>query len=238
MDEIKLVFNFFAEQPYIGTMIDVGAMDGCSCKRFVTAGWTVVAFEPNPSQRHKLIDFHNKNKTGKLIVEETAVSNKNRKNCPFFTSEESTGISSLVAFHQSHKKSHAVDTVRLDDYMNKHKITVVNFLKIDTEGYDYYVLQSYPWHLYKPEIVVCEFEDKKTKDKLNYLWTDVAHFLKKKGYYIIISEWYPIKKYGARHEWRNFKKYPCILDDIDGWGNMIAFSKREDRDDFYKSYIK
>ena len=38
-----------------------------------------------------------------------------------------------------------------------------------------------------------------------------------------LSEWHPIIRYGVRHDWNTIKKYPCVLDDSDAWGNLIAF---------------
>jgi hypothetical protein len=107
--------------------------------------------------------------------------------------------------------------------MKSKNINHVNFLKIDTEGHDYFVLQSYPWDLDKPDVIKCEFEDLKTEIKLNYTWKDMAEYLYKLGYKIIISEWYPIVRYGTTHKWRGLKNYPCELDDKNAWGNFICF---------------
>lgn len=222
MNEIKLIYNFIKDKK--GIMFDVGAMNGCSSLQFARTGWSVYAFEPNPEQRGIFERTVKLEKLDNLRIESYAIGNKNKKNQPFFLSSESKGISSLVPFHPSHKQTYYVDLVRLDDYIRRNKIEHIDFLKIDTEGYDYFVLQSYPWELDKPEIILCEFEDNKTKDSLRYRWCDMVHFLKKKGYFIIVSEWFPIVQYGEEHQWRCFKKYPCQLEDENGWGNLLAFN--------------
>lgn len=84
-------------------------------------------------------------------------------------------------------------------------------------------MQSYPWASDKPDVILCEFEDLKTEIKLNYIWKDMAKYLSKLGYKIIVSEWYPIVRYGITHKWKNFKEYPCELDDRNAWGNLICF---------------
>ena len=116
--------------------------------------------------------------------------------------------------------------------MKSKNIKHVNFLKIDTEGHDYFVLQSYPWNLDKPDVIECEFEDLKTVVKLNYNWKDMAEYLVKLGYKIIVSEWYPIVRYGTTHKWRGFKNYPCELDDKNAWGNFICFQDQALLEDF------
>jgi hypothetical protein len=118
--------------------------------------------------------------------------------------------------------------------MKEFNIKTVNFLKIDTEGHDLFVLKSYPWDTYKPDIIECEFEDKKTVDKLGYNWKDLAEYLHELGYNIIVSEWYPIERYGITHKWRKFHKYPCKLYDPNAWGNFICIREQELYDNFCK----
>lgn len=113
--------------------------------------------------------------------------------------------------------------MRLDNYIGSNNINHVNFLKIDTEGHDFFVLKSYPWDKDKPDVIECEFEDLKSVKKLNYSWKDMAEYLNSLNYKIIISEWYPIVRYGGNHKWKGFKEYPCELDDKNAWGNFICF---------------
>jgi len=207
-------------------MIDVGAFSGGTCRKFVLLNWNVIAFEPNPD-RYQLIETYlekNPDKNKYLTLEKKCVNDKEEDNLTFYLSDVSKGISSLTAFHNSHEQaSFTVSSVRLDNYMKSKNISHVNFLKIDTEGHDYFVLQSYPWDSDKPDVVEVEFEDLKTKVKLNYTWKDMAEYLSNFGYKIIVSEWYPIVRYGTTHMWRGLKEYPCELDDENAWGNFICF---------------
>ena len=63
---------------------------------------------------------------------------------PFFTSGVSSGISGLSSFHPSHKESQRADLATLSDFISKEDIAQVDFLKIDTEGFDLFVLQGFP----------------------------------------------------------------------------------------------
>jgi len=86
------------------------------------------------------------------------------------------------------------------------------------------VLQGFPFDLMKPFIIECEFEDLKTT-KLNYKVKDMINFLQNKGYFVYVSQWYPIVRYGIRHQWKRFFKYEGQNLSEDSWGNLIAFSK-------------
>jgi len=115
-----------------------------------------------------------------------------------------------------------VETVTLKEVLKPHDLPAVDFLKIDTEGHDLFVLQGFPWERFKPAVIECEFEDAKTLP-LGYSWQDLAEFLYQRGYSVYISEWHPIIVYGIKHDWRQLLRYPCVLDSQKAWGNLLAF---------------
>lgn len=206
-----------------GTMIDVGAHEGYALMPFVNDGWHVFAFEPDNKNRSKLLERLGKHKYKDFVSLDTrCVSNKEEKGVAFFTSEQSTGISGLSAFHESHVEAQRVDTTTLTRFFQDKPIPAVDFLKIDTEGHDLFVLQGFPWERAKPAVIECEFEDTKTVP-LGYTFHDLAKFLVDKGYTVYVSEWHPIIRYGIRHDWRQLMRYPCELVDSKGWGNLLAF---------------
>ena len=53
---LKCTLGLIACLNYNGTMIDVGAFSGGTCKKFVLLNWDVVAFEPNP-ERYQHIEY-------------------------------------------------------------------------------------------------------------------------------------------------------------------------------------
>lgn len=239
-DETKIVFDLLKDRIKKGTVIDVGAFDGGTVRKFVNIQWNSYAFEPNPERYQYIEKFIEKNPDKKkyLTLEKKCVNNIEEDNLIFYLSDQSKGISSLTNFHKTHFKANfTTSSIRLDNYIKSKNIKHVNFLKIDTEGHDYFVLQSYPWELDKPDVIECEFEDLKTVDKLNYSWKDMAEYLKDKGYYVIVSEWFPIVRYGITHKWRNFKEYPCELEDYKAWGNFICFRDYELYNNFKNIYI-
>lgn len=139
VDEVRIVFHVIGRTP--GTMLDVGAHQGYSAAPFLVRKWTVHAFEPDPSNRSILSSrFPNIN------IDPRAVAEMDGEEVSLFTSDVSTGISTLSPFHDSHTPTTTVRTVRLDTYIREKGIDHVEFLKIDTEGFDLFVLRTFPWN--------------------------------------------------------------------------------------------
>lgn len=215
---MNVILDHFADRTK-GTMIDVGAHVGGSLLPFLYLGWNVYAFEPDASNRQKL---EHAGRFEKLVVHDWAVSDYDAQDVPFFSSVESTGISSLSSFRETHIESGRVTIVSLRTFLAKNpNIDQVDFLKIDAEGHDLMVLKGFPFDRMKPEVILCEFEDNKTVP-LGYTHRDMADFLIKQGYNVYCSEWDPITQYGVEHAWRSLRRWPCELADKNGWGNFIA----------------
>lgn len=219
IDEVDLIYEALSGKIKSKVMVDVGAHFGGSLERFAHDGWRIYAFEPDPQNR-AILSSYCRNISG-VTIDSRAVSNQDNEDRPFYKSEVSTGISSLSSFHSTHKQIGTVSTVTLKSIFRENDIKSLGFLKIDTEGHDLFVLQGMPWENVKPDVILCEFEDRKTKSH-GYDFNDMASYLVDKGYKILVSEWYPIVEYGGHHQWRRFVQYPCELLDELAWGNLIA----------------
>lgn len=227
IDETMVISTYLDRQgKEPGLMIDVGAHIGTALQPFLDLNWKVIAFEPDETNRKSLLARLANHKYGANVVVDTrCVSNMSSTDVPFFRSGQSSGISSLSAFHDSHYEAQRVDTISLSDYFSDRELNEVAFLKIDTEGHDLFVLQGFPWDRLKPDVIECEYEDAKTVP-MGHTWRDVAEFLREKGYTVYISEWHPIIRYGIAHDWRRVVPYPGVDIPSDSWGNFLAF--RED----------
>ncbi len=177
-------------------------------------------FEPDADNR-KILEMR-LGSHRKVVINASAVSDKNENQVDFYTNEISTGVSGLLAFHSGHVHAGTVNTITLDKYIREKKIDAIDFLKIDAEGYDLFVLKGlFSFNELRPEMIMCEFEDSKSS-LLGYTFHDLAQFLQKQKYKLLVSEWYPILEYGAQHYWRRFIEYPCELSDPRAWGNIFA----------------
>jgi FkbM family methyltransferase len=232
-DESRFVLHMISNK-LDGNVLDVGAHHGGTSIPFARAGFNVHAFEPDPDNRKVLLK---KIQPGESIkVDHRAVSDAASVGIPFYNSDESTGISSLLPFRDTHKKACIVDVTTIEHYCLENHIEKIDFLKIDTEGYDLLVLKGVPWESLKPAIILCEFEDCKTEE-LGYTYHQMAEFLTDKGYTVFVSEWHPIIRYGIAHDWNRFSKYPCSLASKKAWGNLIAFKDAPD-DSMVRKFVE
>lgn len=216
VDEVDLVRKTLFESGLVAherTLVDVGAHKGTSFAPFVRAGWDVWAFEPSTVMYNTLVERfgHWRN----LQIFPVAVSDTVADDVSFFTSEQSTGISSLLDFHESHELSEVVATRRLDAL----PLDRLDFLKIDTEGFDRNVFRSRGE--LTPRVLVTEYEDNKTL-ALGYTAGEYADELVEAGYHVWVSVWDPIVRYGGDHNWREFYRYEGNAPDRDSWGNYVA----------------
>jgi len=218
--EVDIAFVFLRANQRRGVMVDVGAHYGGTLRRFAKAGWQVHAFEPDSENRKVLLE-QGYGEMPNVNIDARAVSDKAGRNVPLYRSEESTGISGLSAFHPTHVRGETVEVTTLEVFMNEQSIEKIDFLKIDTEGFDLFVLKGFPWDRAHPQLILCEFEDRKTQP-LGYTFHEMAGFLEQQGYKLIVSEWYPVKRYGIVHDWRRYVTYPCELADPKAWGNFFA----------------
>lgn len=216
LDEVDLVRTQLFETglvPHSLTMVDVGAHKGTSFGPFVRAGWDVWAFEPSTVMYDALVARFGQWRNLQLFP--VAVSDTVADDVSFFTSEQSTGISSLLDFHESHELSEMVATRRLDAL----PLDTLDFLKIDTEGFDRNVFRSRGELV--PRVLVTEYEDNKTL-ALGYTAGEYAEELIEAGYVVWVSVWDPIVRYGGDHNWRSFTRYTGTAPDPESWGNFVA----------------
>ncbi len=225
IDETNVVAAYSRSLDLAERMVDVGAHFGSSIKPFLDGGWKVTAFEPNEQNHARLQEFierHSSKYAGLVKIEKLAVGAESENSVPFYVSDVSTGISGLSKFHDSHVQDGTASVVSLTDYFAGLPKLDVGFLKIDTEGFDKFVLDGWPWHKGKPAVIECEFEDRKSL-ALGYDFLSLVELLVSRDYKVFVSEWHPIVEYGKRHSWKGLKIWPCALSDEAAWGNIIAF---------------
>jgi FkbM family methyltransferase len=201
-------------------MLDVGAHFGTSASYFNKLGWSIVCFEPDSNNRERLLARFGGAEN--VIIDTRAVSDEPALGVSFYSSHESTGISALHAFRDTHSEQGKVDVTTIAEFVRSRDIGSVDFLKIDVEGFDFAVIRGVPWDVLRPDVIECEFEDLKTL-RLGHSYHDVAQYLADKGYAVYLSEWHPIVQYGIRHDWRRVVAYPAEGVPADAWGNILAF---------------
>lgn len=199
-----------------GVLVDVGAHHGTFLNRYLNAGWRVFAFEPDPDNRARL------SRSPKLTISEDALGAVDGQTATLYANTESTGISSLSAFTAGHTPKCTVNVRTLEAVAQPLGIGGCDVLKVDAEGHDLFVLHGVPWTQWQPDVVMCEFEDRKTLP-IGYSYRTLGDFLVEKGYAVFLSEWAPIIRYGTQHTWRRVVPYPATTLEANAWGNFLAF---------------
>lgn len=230
VDENKVIHTIITERNSAGTMIDVGACNGSALNPFLLSGFTIYAFEPDSKNRALLEQLFPPAAHPRLVIDSRAVSDAVAENLSFYRSDKSIGISGLSAFDESHYEAQTVDATTLSDFFARNGIKEVDYLKVDTEGFDFFVLKGMGTDVI-PRVIMCEFEDKKTIP-LGYSWQELCEYLHALGYFVAVSEWHPIEDYGLSHRYNRAKKYPCKLDSDSAWGNLVAFQDEAELDRF------
>src|ERR1039458_8557622 len=147
-----------------GFYIDIGASHPTylsTTKLFYDEGWHGVNIEPN-KQLMDLLEKDRKRDINLLI----GISNK--KNVLVYREYEiGDGLST---FNDKLKEEYAnnpskithkysdqkVDVLPLKDALSTYKIPLVNFMKIDVEGFEYEVISGNDWRKYRPQILCIE----------------------------------------------------------------------------------
>jgi FkbM family methyltransferase len=218
LDEMRLVASILQPETMPdAVMVDVGAHVGSAFRPFHLAGWTIHAFEPDPRHAELLADRHAGD--SRVRLDTRAISDASGRKVPFYVSRESSGISGLSAFRDTHIEIGHVETLALRDVEGLDR---VDLLKIDTEGHEKFVLEGFPWDRIRPRVIVAEFEDAKTL-RHGYATDDLVTFLHDLGYQVWLSEWHPIVKYGIQHQWHRLLNADDAKPDSAAWGNLIAF---------------
>lgn len=226
IDENMVIATMLSSLSSAACMFDIGAHQGYAFTPFAKMGWTIVALEPDHNNR-AILEERASLFDADIVVDERAVSRASGLTKPLFTSEESTGISSLYNFTEGHTLSHVVETITLDDLVSANKTERIDFLKIDVEGAEMDVLEGFSFNIL-PRVISAEFEDSKTVQN-GYSTKDIADKLSSKGYEVFVSEWHPVIRYGIRHDWKGVYRFTEEqIPPSTSWGNIIALQDPSD----------
>lgn len=221
MDEAKLVRKMLTDEAGPGTLfsiVDIGAANGSFFQVFEDLFSEVWAVEPHPVRAGHLAEKYSSDE--RVHVVQAAISNDKTGTATLYDSEESWGVSTLNPWLDSHTPAHDVAMMKLSDL---NLPPVVDILKVDAEGHDLSVLESLDWDRHEVGLVIAEFDDRKLGEGEKESWAPIVAFLEKRGYLVIISEWYPIEVYGGKHRWRQLHVATTPLPGA--WGNIIGVRK-------------
>ena len=213
----KKIFKFLKKQGYqkLDILFDVGAHRGESIKIFsknfqIKKIYSFEASEINFIFLKKNIsNYKKKNADIKFILENLAIGNEEKIVKIKHLSESSSSTinelnissdyfkkKSFLLFKEKNNKFYVekeVSQIKLSNYILKNKIPKIDFLKIDTEGYEMNVLLGLENQISKISIVMFEHHYDNMIIK-NYKFRDINYILSKNNFSQIYKYKMPFRK--------------------------------------------
>jgi FkbM family methyltransferase len=146
--EQEFILNYFKNKK--GVLIDIGAADGINnsnTKKLIENGWSGLLVEPTPINYKRLLELHSNNNL--IIIENCGCgdittdsifyidNNDDYHQISTFLEEQKKGCENYYNCTFDEINTKVYNTTEL---LIKHNLTNIDFLSIDTEGYDEKVL--------------------------------------------------------------------------------------------------
>jgi len=123
------------------TVLDIGANIGCHTLRYaklVGRNGKVIAFEPMPWAVSKIKRNIQLNDFDNIVLEKMALSDVSAKRSVCFRSSWTLDNGSAP----DSEVGEEVDFVTLDEYVDRNKLSKIDFIKLDVDGYEYKVARG------------------------------------------------------------------------------------------------
>ncbi len=149
--ETEYIFRKFIKKG--NTFLDIGANVGylsALALSLVGTSGRVISFEPVPEYFERLNKLSQDNRNYRLLAHQFALGDREHSAVIAVTNLPNIGFNSMVPDFMSRgdmKKQVDVKVRRLDNYLREKGIEKVDFLKIDTEGYEFPVLIGFSDYL-------------------------------------------------------------------------------------------
>ena len=200
---------------YFKVLFDVGAHKGESIELYMKNFKVdaIYSFEASPSTfkvlLSKISSFKKNFKDSKFIIENNAIGASTKKVLLKQVTESSSStirdlnvqskyFKKKLFFLKDNKsnnffKETEVEQIKLNDYVNRNNITSIDFLKIDTEGYEFDVLLGSKDILPKINLILFEhhYDD---MIKKNYTFSNIHELLKTNDFEQIYKIKMPFRK--------------------------------------------
>jgi FkbM family methyltransferase len=173
----RIVYNIF-NQKNDGIFVEAGASnpyDQNNTSFLENCGWSGLLVEP-------ITDYNEIYKTTrpKSILENYALVEKTYPHNTINFGHANSGLESgVTALHLRQYRSYQVPCCPLDTLLRKHNLTHVDFLTLDTEGYEHHVLLGIDFNYTKFNLILLEIHP---YDESTLIKTDDFSYLNDHGY--------------------------------------------------------
>jgi len=178
--------RFIKNQLYEGEIfIDIGANVGAYsliASRLVGKSGKVIAFEPASKSFLRLLKNISLNGITNIVPERLAVIDKTTQTDLYISGSQNLGMSSIYHHNFETGITEKVESISLDDYVEKQGISKISLIKIDIEGSEYLALKGMQKVLtvLRPKVLV-ELKEETLKNA-GYTEKDIVALFEKAGY--------------------------------------------------------
>ena len=213
----KKIFNFLKDKKLnnFNLVLDVGAHKGETINIFLKnlKIKKIISFEASPKNFLKLKNnfkkLSRKFKNSEIIIENIALSNEKKKiKFKQLAESSSSTISEIDENSSYYKKKYKIlnlfgnkknyqiinlETLKLSDYLSKHKIGTIDFLKIDTEGTELEIILGLDKNIENVKLIMFEHHfDNMIKKK--YTFRIINDYLLRNNFEKIYKSKMPFRK--------------------------------------------
>jgi 2-O-methyltransferase len=189
-DRLNIIKNFICNNPII---LEAGAFIGDDTVKF-NEKWpeaTIFSFEPNPVTFLKLRNNTQHIKNSNIF--NLALNTYNGTATFYSCLDEWEGSSSLLESSPWMKNNYKgpkiiVPCVILDDWCKDNNINFIDFMWLDMEGAELYVLKSSPTILHNTKVIYSETNFKEYRKGMTR-FNDLKNFLEKNDFCLIAHWW-------------------------------------------------
>lgn len=176
------------------TIIEIGGCDGEDTKKYLSLeNCEVWCFEPNPDNLKILYSKFFDNKNLKIIPKAVGdFDGKGKLNIALENFKSISQSSSMFNLSEFSIKNNLikfidqidVDVIRMDTFIETHKIKIIDYLHCDAQGSDLNILKSFGNHLYKIKKGQIEGCNKENMYESENMVSSIIEYLEKNNFYI------------------------------------------------------
>jgi FkbM family methyltransferase len=153
----------------LGVVVEIGAADGTTnsnSRRLIENGWSAILVEPNFNNYTKIKELYKENNI--VSVENCGCSDVSKKDTFYIDHNDKyqqlstfnpTQVKKCKDIYSCEFEEKEVQILKTSDLFDKHKITKIDFLSIDTESYDKNVVLGIDFGKIDIEIICIEDEE-------------------------------------------------------------------------------
>jgi FkbM family methyltransferase len=179
-NEEKIIEDFFGD--YKGSFLDLGANDGKTLSNthlLSLKDWWGVCVEPSPKAYEKLQALYKGNKKIQTIQAAIAITDGP---VSLYESDEHLGkgdsslLSTIIPSEMDRWKNTqkfepvVVEGITVETFLKRSSISSFDFISIDCEGLDYFILEQLKPHIQNTSLICVEFNNKDREKFVNLMF--------------------------------------------------------------------